>query len=309
MPQKVKLRRAAEVLAFADFQSRTVPKRRHNLPRWRVKGRMDMIRWAVRILVIAVAVYCFAFAALVLFQRRLMYFPGGPAGPAAAHGLPHAETLRLQTADGESIVAWYQPAALGKPLFLYFHGNGGTLATRAGLLRQLAQDGSGFLGIDYRGYGGSSGAPTERGILQDGHAAYAKARALGYDASRIVLLGESLGTAVAVAVAADEPARALVLDSAFSSTVDVAAAQYPIFPVHLAMKDTCDSASRIGRVTVPKLFLHGTADMAIPIAFDRRLYAAAPKPKTFIELPGRGHITLASPDVVARMKEWLAALK
>ena len=122
------------------------------------------------------------------------------------------------------------------------------------------------------------------------------------------MVGESIGTAVAVAVAATHPVRALVLDSAFSSAVDVASAMYRVFPVALFMKDRFESSSRIGAVTAPKLFLHGTDDMIIPIAFDRKLYDQAVEPKTFIELQGQGHVVLFDPHVPSRIKRWLAGL-
>lgn len=256
----------------------------------------------------AIAIYLVMLAALALAQRSLMYFPAGPQGPAAAFGLADAETLALKTADGETIVAWYQPAARNKPLFLYFHGNGGTLATRVGLLHSLAADGSGFLAIDYRGYGGSTGSPSEAGFLQDGEAAYAAARTRGYAADRLVIIGESIGTGVAVALAARQPIKALVLDSAFSSTTDVAGARYWMFPVRLLMMDRFDSLARIGKVAAPKLFLHSAHDPVIPIAFGRKLFAAAGLPKTFIEVPGTGHVVLWKPDVLQQMKTWLEAL-
>ena len=137
--------------------------------------------------------------------------------------MPHAETLRLVTKTGQMIVAWYQPAEKGKSIFLFLHGNGGTLANCVDLLTRLQTDGSGFLAIDYEGYGGSSGTPSEVAFLEDGETAYAAVRARGYAADRIVVLGESLGTGVAVAVAAAHPVQAIVLDAAYSSTADVAA--------------------------------------------------------------------------------------
>ena len=214
----------------------------------------------------------------------------------------------IATADGERIVAWSAPASCGKPLFLYFHGNGGSLADRADALRRFASDGSGFLAIDYRGYGGSTGAPSETGFLRDGEAAFREATALGYGAERIVVVGESIGTGVAVAVAAGHAVRALVLDSAFSSATDVAAARFPMFPVRLLMSDRFDSAARIAGARMPKLFLHGTGDPVIPLAFGRRLFAAAPQPKTIIELKRNGHVMLFAPDVPGTVRRWLAAL-
>ena len=251
-------------------------------------------------------IYLTFLVGLVVFQRQLMYFPAGPIGPASQFGLPAAETLRLETKDGQTIVAWFQKPERGKSIFLYFHGNGGTLGSRAGLLKRLSADGSGFMAVDYEGYGGSTGSPSEVALIDDGQTAYAELRARGYGPDRIVALGESLGTGVAVAVAAAHPVRALILDAAYSSTVDVAASEYWVFPVRLLMIDTFKSIDRIKSVKAPKLFLHGTADPIIPMAFGRKLFDAASEPKTFLGYDDRGHMVMWVPGVLDTMKAWLA---
>ena len=251
-------------------------------------------------------IYVIFLVGLVVFQRQLMYFPSGPLGAATAFGLTETQTLRLETKRGPTIVAWFHPPAHGKSIFLYFHGNGGTLGTRADLLKRLAADGSGFMAVDYEGYGGSTGTPSEVALLDDGDTAYAELRARGYPADRIVALGESLGTGVAVAVAATHPVKALILDAAYSATVDVAASQYWVFPVRLLMIDTFKSIDRIKSVKAPKLFLHGTEDPIIPIAFGRKLFDAASEPKTFLGYDDRGHMVMWVPGVIDTMKAWLA---
>lgn len=268
----------------------------------------EIMQWAVWLLLGTLTLYAACLLVLALIQRRMMYFPGGVQGTAVEEGLKQAETFWLATSDSERLVAWYQAAAAGMPLFLYFHGNGGNLANRVPLLARLSEDGSGFLAIDYRGYGGSTGSPTERGLLRDGDAAYVKIRDLGYPPDRIVIVGESLGTGVAVAIAATRPAKAVVLDSAFSAAVDVGAARFWMFPLRLLMRDTFEAREHIARVAAPKLFLHGTADPVVPIAFGQALFDRAASPKTFVALPGRGHIVLWAPDVLADVKAWLAAL-
>ncbi len=266
------------------------------------------LRWGLRLLMICVVGYCVALLVLVIWQRKMMYFPGPSRGTAEACGLTGARTLRLPTPDGQHLDAWYKPAEGGHLVYLYFHGNGGTLADRAPLFRKMVADGSGLLAIDYRGYGGSTGSPTEKGLLLDGETAFAKATSEGYTGSRIVLVGESLGSAVAVAVAAKHPVHALVLDSAFSSTVDVAASEYPMFPVRLLMMDSYLSWTRIGAVAAPKLFLQGAKDTVIPLGSAEKLYDHASPPKTFILLPELGHVVLLAPGVFAKVKDWLAAL-
>ena len=263
----------------------------------------------IGLLVLGAIGYGTALVALVLMQRKMMYFPSPSRGGASDWGLDRALTMALKTPDAQTIVAWYQPP-LGeaKPLFLYYHGNGGDLSDRAKFLAELSADGSGFLAIDYRGYGGSTGSPTESGLILDGETAYAEARSLGYSPPRLVVIGESLGSGVAVAVAARHAAHALILDSAFSSAADVAASEYPIFPVRMLMKDPFPSYERIASIEMPKLFLHGDHDDVVPRFSAMKLYAAARQPKTLIEFPNLGHVVLLDPAVLARAKAWLAAL-
>lgn len=261
----------------------------------------------LRLCFVAVAIYAAALAALVLFQRRMMYFPAGPTGPASAWGFTDAQTLDLAPRSGEKVVAWYQPARPGKLLFVYFHGNGGTLGSRAAFLHALSADGSGFVAIDYAGYGGSTGHPSERALIADGRVALAFALQKARETD-IVILGESLGTAVAIATAVEQPVHAVILDSPFSSAADIAAATYWMFPVHLVMADPFDSLSQIGRVTAPKLFIAGTGDPITPIRFARKLFTHAPEPKTFMTIDNSGHMQLRHAAVLARAKLWLGQL-
>ena len=173
-----------------------------------------------------------AIVGLAVFQRRLQYFPDRRLvqnwrKPACAAG----EELRLTTEDGETLVAWYFPAKDGRPLILYFHGNAGALVDRVPRFRMFTARGYGLLAVSYRGYGGSTGSPTQIGLMQDGEAAYREARARGYDGDRIVMMGASLGTGVAIALAARHQTAALVLEAPYLSALDVASAHYPYFPV------------------------------------------------------------------------------
>ena len=257
------------------------------------------------VLAFLVAIYALSIVGMAVFQRRFLYFPDRRLTHPAEAGLSGAEELRLATDDGETLVAWYLPPSDRNPLILYFHGNGGALADRVLRFRAFAASGYGFLAISYRGYGGSTGSPTQAGLMQDGEAAYREVRARGYDGDRIVLMGESLGTGVATALAAAHEAAGLVLDSPFSSAVDAAAAHYPMFPVRWLMLDQFRSDLAISDVHIPVLIIHGDADRVIPISFAKRLFALANEPKTFIGVAGGEHLVLGSPEVFARVREWI----
>jgi uncharacterized protein len=207
-----------------------------------------------------------AFVALVyVAQRLLQYFPERRRTAPAAIGLADAEEVGPDTADGERVIVWHVPPRNGHPVFVYFHGNGGSLSWREERFRDLIDDGSGLVALSYRGYGGSSGRPTEKGLIEDAKATYAFATAR-YPAERLVLWGESLGSALAVALAADNRVGCLVLEAPFTSAVDVGAQHYWFMPVRLLMRDQFRSDLRIGKVRAPVLGFTARTTLSFPSA-------------------------------------------
>ena len=260
---------------------------------------MAFVKWTF---ILAAAVYL-AFAALMyLAQRALMYFPETARTAPAAAGFPQAEEITLPTADGETIIAWHLRPRGDNPVVLYFHGNGGSLRLRVGRFRKLAAAGMGLVALSYRGYGGSSGKPTEAGLIVDAHAIYDFA-AERY--SRIALWGESLGTGVAVALAAEKPVSHIILESPYTSTLDVAAANYWFLPVRLLMQDQFRSTDIIGQVKAPLLMLHGERDGVVPIALGERLFAAAPEPKKFVRLENVDHVSVLERGGIGPVRAFL----
>ncbi|MBV8753945.1 MAG: alpha/beta hydrolase [Hyphomicrobiales bacterium] len=260
-----------------------------------------MLKWLLIILVVGYG----AIVALAYFaQRSLMYFPDRTRTAPAAAGLPQAEEVELATSDGERVIAWHVPPQGERPVVLYFHGNGGALAWRADRFRRLVGDGTGLVALSYRGYGGSTGQPSEAGLLRDAEAAYTFATAR-YPAERLVLYGESLGTGVAVAIAAEHKVGKVILEAPFTSAVDVGAAAYPFLPVRLLMHDTFRSDERIGKVTAPVLVVHGARDNVIPISYGERLYGMITAPKKFVRLPDGHHSDLDSYGAPAAVRDFL----
>lgn len=266
---------------------------------------MGLLKW---FLVAAVAAYAGTLALMYVFQRSLMYFPDPARTPPGSAGLPEAAEVVLTTADGESLVAWHVPARESMPVILYFHGNAGALDLRVARFRWLIAEGYGLVALSYRGYGGSSGKPSEAGFLLDADAAY-QFTAARYPARRVVLWGESLGTGVAVALAATQEAGALILDAPFTSAADVGAAAYPFVPVRWFIKDTFRSDRRIGRVRAPLLILHGERDRIVPIRFGEKLFALANEPKRMVRFPLGGHVDLDDFGAAGPVKEFLASLE
>ena len=263
---------------------------------------MTVLKWLLIAIMLA---YGGLLALMYVFQRALMYFPDPKRVAPAQAGLPQAEEVTLTSSDGEKLIAWFVAPRGDKPLVLYFQGNAEGLPARAGRFTWLTADGTGLLALNYRGYGGSTGTPTEPGLIRDAEAAYALARART-PAKRIVLFGESLGTGVAVALGSTHEIGALILDAPFTSTADVGAAVYPFAPVRWFMKDTFHSDERIGRVSAPLLVLHGEQDSIVPIRFAERLFALAREPKRFVRFPGGGHVNLDDFGAAKVIKEFLA---
>jgi fermentation-respiration switch protein FrsA (DUF1100 family) len=267
---------------------------------------MTVLKWLA--IVIAVA-YCGGIAVL-FFKQREMLFPIPPVGRTApdAAGLPEAEEHVLTTADGEKVIVWHVPAKPGHAVVLFFHGNGDFLAGRVSRFKAITSDGTGLVALSFRGYAGSTGSPSEQGLLRDAEAAYAFTTAR-YAADRIVVWGFSLGTGVAVAVASEHPIGRLILEAPYTSTVDVAASLFPIVPVRLLMRDPFHSDQRIAQVKVPLLVMHGENDPAIPIRFGERLFGMANEPRQFVRFPGGGHENLDDFGAIEVARHFIAALK
>jgi fermentation-respiration switch protein FrsA (DUF1100 family) len=246
------------------------------------------MRWLLRFGAVILVLYGAVLALLYTGQRALLFPRSTDKITAAQAGLQDFEDIVLTTPDGERLVAWWKPPMPGKALILYFHGNGGSLWNRRFRARSLTQSGRGLLLVSYRGYAGSTGSPSEEGLRIDAHAAYAWAT-LSYEPARIVLYGESLGTGVAVHLAAEREVGGLILDAPYTSTADVAQTIYWYVPVNWLMRDQFRSLDRIGAVRAPILVMHGERDGVIPIGFGERLFAAAPEPKQFLRIPGAGH--------------------
>jgi uncharacterized protein len=182
----------------------------------------------ITIIACIAAAYLLMVGAMYVFQRNLLYLPDTRAFTPAASGVPEMREVKLETADGLELISWYRRAAAGLPTIVYFHGNGGNISYRAHRVHPYLDSGYGLLLVEYRGYGGNPGTPDERGLYADGRAAMAFIAAEGVSADRVVLYGESLGSGVAVRIAAEHgrdgnAVGAVVLEAPMSSVTDVAA--------------------------------------------------------------------------------------
>lgn len=240
------------------------------------------------LLLSAIAAAAYVAAALTMFaaQRRILFQPFGTHVPAASAGLPGFGDVVLETADGERLVAYWKPPSPGRATIVYFHGNGGAAADRAHRASALGASGRGVLLVEYRGYPGSTGSPSEAGLAQDADAAFAFASA--ETKGPLVLYGESLGSGVAVSLAARSLPSALVLDAPYTSMADVARDRFPWLPVDLLLRDRFDSLRSIPSVRCPVVILHGSRDDVVPQRMGRELGAAAGARVVLLEGSGHG---------------------
>lgn len=240
-------------------------------------------------------------------QRQLTYRSSHDVQPPSYYGLLDTGVARLTTADGIEIEAWTHAAQPGHRTVVFYHGNAGSLANRVPLLRTLVDHGFGFVAIDYRGFGNSDGGPSEQGFYADGRAAMRFAtEAMNVPVSNVVIMGESIGTGVAVQMALENEASALFLQSPYTSLPDVAAGG-PFFwlPVRLLMEDRFDTLSKIGNVRMPVMVIHGNRDSTIPVAHGHLVFEAAREPKAALFLPEVGHNDFDVRDVVIQLDGFL----
>ena len=264
---------------------------------------MSLVKFFV---VFAIVVYAVATLGMYVIQRKLQYHAENKGLTPESVGIIGASVETVTTADGENIILWHAPAKAGMPTILYFHGNAGEIGDRPLRFNYYHSRGFGVAYVSYRGYGGSTGAPSEAGLITDATAAYDWLIIKGVEPRTIVLLGESLGSGVAVQLAAKREVGALALEAPYSSTVEVAAKIYWWLPVHALMKDQFKSIDFIAAVVAPLLIIHGEEDELIPVEFGKRLFAAANHPKELEVVPGFGHDVLFEETTWAREVEFFA---
>ena len=191
-----------------------------------------------------------------------------------------AARASIRSLDGLRLLAWHRaPPSPQAPVLVYFHGNAGHIGHRADRLRPYLDAGFGALLVEYRGYGGNPGRPTEEGLYADARAALDFLTRRSVAADRMVFYGESLGTAVAVQMAVEQDCAAVVLEAPFTSVAAVAQSRYWMFPVRRLVRDKFDSLAKIGDLRCPLFVMHGDRDGVVPIRYGRELFAAAREPK------------------------------
>lgn len=265
-------------------------------------------------LAMGAAVYGMAVDNLQAVQRALLFYPDSARPDPGRWGASDFDLVEVRTEDGLDITGWYRPpgTADGRVVAI-FHGNAGHIGHRVFKARELAAAGLGVFLAGYRGFGGNPGAPGEAGFMRDATAQLAWLAGIGVTGGRLVLHGESLGTAVAVrlasGLAADgAPVAGLVLETPFTSLADVAQHHYPLVPFRSIIVDRFDALRDVAQVGAPLLVLHGDRDDVVPQRLGRQLYAAAAEPKEALWMPGGHHNDLWSRGAGAAIIRFVEAL-
>lgn len=270
-------------------------------------------RRVARLALLACSLYVAGFFALLALEDRLLF-------PAATIARPWCEPpaylnvreLDLEFAAGDRIHAWFTAPdgwTPGRGAVLYSHGNGSNLSRLGGRVYRWRESlGRAVLVYDYPGYGKSGGRPSEGGCYAAGEAAL---RWLtddqGVPAGEVVLIGESMGGAVAVELATRSTARLLVLEGAFTSFPDMAQVRFPVYPCRYVVRNRMDNEAKIGHARCPVLVAHGTADDVVPFRQGERLFAAAQAPKLFVRLDGHGHPPPNDREFFATVRQFLSS--
>ena len=251
---------------------------------WLGKGGRSIVWLAI---VVAVA-YAVAAGYMYLNQRSFVFVPSGELASPGEKGLTGVSVETVEMADGTNVAVWRAEATKsGAPTVLYFHGNSKNVSSRWDRFKKILDSGYGLYAPSYRGYAGSDGAPSEAAFISDALEHFDHLTSLD---EPVILHGESLGTGVATAVAAERPdARLLVLEAPYTALVDMAYASYPWLPVNLLMKDPMPTRERIKNVDVPVVVYHGTADTVIPVDHGRKVFELANDPKELLIIDGADH--------------------
>ncbi|MEP3429039.1 MAG: alpha/beta fold hydrolase [Roseibium sp.] len=249
------------------------------------------LRYLVRIGIVIAIAYGMAAGYMYLNQRSFVFVPSGILATPEEKGLDDVSVETVEMADGTSISVWTAEATKpDAPTVLYFHGNSKNMSSRWDRFQQIIDSGYGLYAPSYRGYAGSGGKPSEAGFVSDALEHFDHLKSNGIP---VIVHGESLGTGVATAVAAERPdARLLVLEAPYTALLDMASASYPWLPVSILMKDPMLTRERIKNIAMPVLILHGTEDRVIPVEHGKRVFEAANDPKELVIIDGIGHSDL-----------------
>lgn len=244
------------------------------------------------VIFVGLITYASLIGGLYFMQRSLLYHPNQMIPQPIDYGVPEVAEVQITGSADVELHAWWHAPKDQKPTLVYFHGNAGHIGDRAHKVKSLLSDGYGILLMSYRYNANAQGSPSEAALIADGAAALKWLNNKSIATNDILLYGESLGSGIAVALAAQNEVKGLILEAPYSSVADVAQSAYWFVPAYWLVQDKFNSSARIGQVKAPILIVHGKKDRIIPIRFGQKLHAAAPENIKFVTLEQAGHADL-----------------
>ena len=254
-----------------------------------------MMRHLVTSVIVAAILYGAVLALAFAVQRRIVFQPDTARPLASALAIPELKEVTIRSRGQPPLLAWYLPAPANRPMIAYFHGNGGNLAYRGDRIRSFWQAHLGLMMVEYPGYGGNAGSPSEAGLLAAGRGVLAFLDAQGVQSDRLIFYGESIGSGVATRLATEHPVAGLILESSYTSVLDIARRTLwgRFLPVQLLLRDRFEQLSLIKNVHAPLLIMQGEKDTIVPPDMGRILFSASNEPKVMWRAPDGGHNNLS----------------
>ena len=255
--------------------------------------------------------YVLLIIALFFFQRNLLYHPSvdNYLKDQVAKEPSEIEKIKITTSDNIDLVGWFYNRNLNKfKTILFFHGNAGSLENRTYKLNHFKNLDLNFLIIAWRGFSGNKGKPNEIGLYEDAKSAIKWLEAKGINEKNIILYGESLGTGVAIEVAQNKNYAGIILESPYTSMVNMGKKYYPFLPVRFLLKDRFESYKKIDKVFIPILIIHGKVDKIVPFAMGKKMYELANEPKFFYSPEYGDHMADYDEKLLLTLKKFIQGL-
>jgi len=258
-----------------------------------------------------VSFYLLLLIIVFFFQRNLLYHPSvdNYLKSQVANEPTEIEKVNITTKDKINLVGWFYNKNLDKlKTILFFHGNAGSLENRTYKLNHFKNLNVNFLIIAWRGFSGSEGKPNEKGLYEDAEGAIKWLKGKGINEQNIILYGESLGTGVAVEIAQDKNYAGVILESPFTSMVNMGKKHYPFFPVRFLLKDKFESYKKITNISVPVLIMHGKVDKIVPYDMGKKMYELANEPKFFYSQEYGDHMVEYDEKLLSALNKFIHGL-
>ncbi len=255
-----------------------------------------------------VLIYLLLLIFLYFYQGKLLYHPNVNSYTEVNDLIPKIEKVTIATSDNHHLLGWFHKKDFSKKTILFLHGNAGSLGNRIYKLNHFENFDLNFLILAWRGFSGNSGKPNEKGLYDDAKSAVNWLKSNGINEEKIILYGESLGTAVAIEIAQNKKFAGIVLESPFTSMLEMGKKYYSFFPVSLLLKDRYESINKIKNINIPILVMHGKKDRIVPFEMGNKIYDSANSPKFYYFPEYDDHMIDYNKLLIEKLKSFIESL-